>query len=343
MQLCVSIATTQLGPDKDLGKLSLLWLQRAQASHQGAVAHFMQKLLQSNEPAPAIGQCKALQTSLNENVWKYVYEARDLLRKDIIVANVRLERSAKANDLLTDRNSTLQARIQQLEETVTGFEREARAQNKEYERLIAVARAKNTAYASLESKLQRAIKDKDVISKFLSICSVCESHVQAHTGTLYCENCVTTYCSACEAEVLGPDGTLYCKNCVGRITQVQSPNGSLYCNNNEYEAEELEDLRQSYLDEAHRDAEYEVNDILTEEAESEARAIDAAIEKDQKEELQRVEKLNQLSAEQLEHIQELVARETVSFGIEKKKKKKKINKKSKKTSSKEGGSSSSEI
>jgi len=86
----------------------------------------------------------------------------------------------------------------------------------------------------------------------------------------------------------------------------------------------------------------DINDILTEEAESEARAIDAAIEKDQKEELQRVEKLNQLSAEQLEHIQELVARETVSFGIEKKKKKKKINKKSKKTSSKEGGSSSSE-
>ena len=145
----------------------------------------------------------------------------------------------------------------------------------------------------------------------------------------------------CEATVPSPDGALYCKNCVGHITQVQSPNGSLYCNNNDYEARELEDLRQSYLDEAHRDAEYEVNAILTAEAQSEAREIDAAIEKDQREELVRVEKLNQLSAEQLEQIQELVSRELDSLGPEKKTKKKKLKKKSKKTSSTEGGSSSS--
>jgi hypothetical protein len=69
---------------------------------------------------------------------------------------------------------------------------------------------------------------------------------------------------------------------------------------------------------------------LTGEAEAEARAIDAAVEKDQKEELQRV-------ADQLEQIQELFGCEAA----EKKKKKKKKKKKSKKTSSTEGGSSSS--
>jgi hypothetical protein len=72
-----------------------------------------------------------------------------------------------------------------------------------------------------------------------------------------------------------------------------------------------------------------VNGILTDEAEAEARAIDAAIEKDQKEGLQR-------AADQLEHTQEFVEREAAE------KKKKKLKKKSKKTSSKEGGSSSSE-
>ena len=42
--------------------------------------------------------------------------------------------------------------------------------------------------------------------------------------------------------------------------------------------------------------------------------------------------LNQLSAAHLEQIQELVARETASIGLEKKKKKKKIKKKGKQTS-----------
>jgi hypothetical protein len=165
-----------------------------------------------------------------------------------------------------------------------------------------------------------------MISKFLSICSVCEAHVQAHTGTLYCENCVSSYC----------------QNCAGGVgSSGENPRDCEY-ENTDYEVQEREDQRQFYLDETYSEAQHEVNNILTEEAKSEARAIDAAIEKDQKEELERVEKLNQLSAEQLEHIQELVARETVSLGKETKKKTKKLKKKSKKTSSKEGGPSSSE-
>jgi hypothetical protein len=146
----------------------------------------------------------------------------------------------------------------------------------------------------------------------------------------------------CEAQIESPNGTLHCQNCVGGVGSTGEDPHDCECKNTDYEAQEREDQRQFYLDEAYREAEHEVNNILTEEAESEARAIEAAIEKDQKEELERVEKLNQLSAEQLEHIQELVARETFSLGKEKKKKTKKLNKKSKKTSSKEGGSSSSE-
>ena len=266
MQLCVAIAQTQLGPDKDLGRLSLLWLQRAQASHKGAVAHFMQKLLQSNAPAPAIVEYKALQASLTTNVWKYVYEARDLLRKDIIVATVRLDRSAKANTQLTTRNSALQARIQQLEDTVTDFEKEARESKK--------------TIASLEKKLTKA--QKDVHRAY-----------EAFSGY--------------EAQ------------------ELDSTYGST-----DFDAQERTEQRQAYYDEAYLEAESEISAILTEEAEAEARAIDAAIEKDQNEELQRV-------ADHLDTIQELVDCEAA----DKKKKKKRLKKKNKKASSTEGGSSSS--
>jgi hypothetical protein len=51
VKLCVKIARVQLGPDKDLWKLSLLWLQRAQASEKGAIAHFVKQLLHNNDTA----------------------------------------------------------------------------------------------------------------------------------------------------------------------------------------------------------------------------------------------------------------------------------------------------
>jgi DNA repair exonuclease SbcCD ATPase subunit len=252
----------------------------------------MQKLQQPNAPPSAIVEYKALQDSLNTNVWKYVYEARDLLRKDIITATVRLDRSAKANVQLTSKNRALQARIQQLEETVTTFEKKARASS--------------NACTSLEKKLTRVQKDKDTIANFLSVCSVCDAHVQSHNGTLYCESCVDNIGSACEN---------YSDYDIGST---------------DYEAQAYEENRQSFYDEALREAESEVNDILTSEAEAEAREIEAAIEQDQKEELRRV-------ADQLEQIQELVECEAA----EKKKKKKKLKKKTKKATSTVGESSSS--
>jgi hypothetical protein len=64
MKLCVKIAQVQLGPDKDLWKLSLLWLQRAETSEKGAIAHFMKQLLHNNDTATSIVECKALAKSL---------------------------------------------------------------------------------------------------------------------------------------------------------------------------------------------------------------------------------------------------------------------------------------
>ena len=74
MKLCVKIAQVQLGPDKDLWKLSLLWLQRAQAAEKGAIAHFMKQLLHNNDTATSIIEYKALAKSLQTNTWKYVFE-----------------------------------------------------------------------------------------------------------------------------------------------------------------------------------------------------------------------------------------------------------------------------
>ena len=90
MQLCVSIAKTQLGPDKDLSKLSLLWLQIAQASQKGAVAHFMQQLLKSNAIDTSITAYKSLTASLNDNTWKYVFQTRDILRTENLTASIAL-------------------------------------------------------------------------------------------------------------------------------------------------------------------------------------------------------------------------------------------------------------
>ena len=229
----------------------------------------------------------------------------------------RLDRSAKANVQLTSTNRTLQARTQQLEETVTTFEKKARASS--------------NAYASLEKKLVRVQTDKDTIAQFLSVCTVCDTHVQSHNGTLYCENCVGSYCTGCQEKVQSPNGTLYCASCVGNIGGTHGYPSDYDNGSTDYEAQEHEENRQSYYDEALREAECEVNHILTSEAEAEAREIEAAIDQDQKEELRRV-------ADQLEQIQELVESEAAE---KKKKKKKKLKKKAKKTSSTEGESSSS--
>ena len=172
MQLCVSIAKTQLGPDKDLGKLSLLWLQRAQASQKGAVAHFMQKLLKSKAIDTAISAYKTLASSLNDNTWKYVFETRDLLRTDNLTATIKLDRSSQANEVLTDKNGQLQARIEQLESTVDDLNNS----NKCSLKLI----------TSLEKKLIQLQNDK-----VPGVCCQCEGKVSHGRGVVCCKFCST--------------------------------------------------------------------------------------------------------------------------------------------------------
>jgi hypothetical protein len=139
MKLCVKIAQVQLGPDKDLWKLSLLWLQRAETSEKGAIAHFMKQLLHNNDTATSIVEYKALAKSLQTNTWKYVYEARDILRKEVITSTVALDR-ARANytlslDDLELSNTKYRDRIIQLEGTITSLERTGRKATKKIKKL----------------------------------------------------------------------------------------------------------------------------------------------------------------------------------------------------------------
>ena len=178
MQLCVSIIKTQLGPDKDLGKLSLLWLQRAQASQEGAVAHFMQQLIKSNAIDTAITAHKSLTASLNDNAWKHVFETRDLLRTENLTASIALGRSSKAHTALADKNSQLQARVEQLESTVNDLN----STNKKSLKLV----------ASLEKKLVRLQDDKDSIQTSLGTCCQSEGNViSLGRGVVHCKFCVT--------------------------------------------------------------------------------------------------------------------------------------------------------
>jgi hypothetical protein len=139
MKLCVKIAQVQLGPDKDLWKLSLLWLQRAQASEKGAIAYFMKQLQHNNDTATSIIEYKALAKSLQTNTWKYVFEARDILRKEVITSTVALDR-ARANyvlslDDLQLSNTKYRDRIAQLEGTISSLERTERKATKKIKKL----------------------------------------------------------------------------------------------------------------------------------------------------------------------------------------------------------------
>jgi hypothetical protein len=118
MGLCVKIAQAKTSPLLHPGRLSLLWLQRAQASAKGAIAHFMKKILEAKDLTTAIPEYKALARSLQDNTWKYVYEVRDWLRKDVITAEVGADRSARLNEQHEGINLQLRTQILKLEGTV---------------------------------------------------------------------------------------------------------------------------------------------------------------------------------------------------------------------------------
>ena len=79
----------------------------------------MQQLLKSNAIDTSITAYKSLTASLNDNTWKYVFETRDMLRTENLTVSIALERSTKANAAIADKNRQLQARVEQLESTVS--------------------------------------------------------------------------------------------------------------------------------------------------------------------------------------------------------------------------------
>ena len=82
---------------------------------------------------------KALAKSLQTNTWKYVFEARDILRKEVITSTVALDR-ARANyvlslDDLQLSNTKYRDRIAQLEGTISSLERTERKATKKIKKL----------------------------------------------------------------------------------------------------------------------------------------------------------------------------------------------------------------
>jgi len=78
----------------------------------------MKKLLEAKDLSTAIPEYKTLAESLQNNTWKYVYEVRDWLRKDVITAEVGADRSARLNEQHEGIELQLRAKILKLEGTV---------------------------------------------------------------------------------------------------------------------------------------------------------------------------------------------------------------------------------
>jgi hypothetical protein len=77
---------------------------------------------------------KALAKSLQTNTWKYVFDAQDVLRKEVITSTVALDRARENYALSLDdlqlSNTTHQGRIVQLEGTTKSLERTGRKATK---------------------------------------------------------------------------------------------------------------------------------------------------------------------------------------------------------------------
>ena len=82
---------------------------------------------------------KALAKSLQTNTWKYVFDAQDVLRKEVITSTVALDRARENYALSLDdlqlSNTTHQGRIVQLEGTTKSLERTGRKATKKIKKL----------------------------------------------------------------------------------------------------------------------------------------------------------------------------------------------------------------
>jgi hypothetical protein len=309
MQLCVSIAKTQLGPDKDLSKLSLLWLQRAQASHKGAVAHFMQQLLKSNAIDTSIKAYKSLTASLNDNTWKYVFQTRDILRTENLTASIALERSTKANAVLADRNRQLQARVEQLESTVSD--------------LNSANRKSLQKATSLENKLTRLQDDKDLTQGSLGTCCQCDGKVSKGRGSVYCKSCDT---GATQAFYGDPTGWYSEKD---KEAAKQD-----FLDEALREAEE--NVADAFADEA---ADFEAEEAAA--TATDQKEVLEKIEAENRLDAERLQQIQELVAASLEHLSK--KEKTRAAEVKPSKKKKKKKKKTARSTDDEGGSSSSTL